>query len=119
MATKSISGKTSRKQARQPIFEGIRKPLAPPGHPMSRAKPEPNSIGNLLLHLGGNARQWIVSGLGGETDRRVRQREFDERTMISSSELLSRLRETLGEVDTVLANFDGERILDQHRIQDL
>ena len=83
-----------------------------------RANPESNSIGNLLLHLCGNARQWIVSGLGGETDRRVRQREFDERTTISRSELLSRLRETLGEVDTVLANFDGEQILDQHRIQD-
>src|SRR5712692_3930998 len=64
-----------------------------------RANPESNSIGNLLLHLCGNARQWIVSGLGSETDRRVRQREFDERTTISRSELLSRLRETLGEVD--------------------
>lgn len=84
-----------------------------------RANPESNSIGNLLLHLCGNARQWLVSGLGGETDRRVRQREFDERTMISRRELLSRLRETLDEVDTVLANFDCERILDQHRIQDL
>jgi uncharacterized damage-inducible protein DinB len=83
-----------------------------------RANPESNSIGNLLLHLCGNARQWIVSGLGGETDRRVRQREFDERTMISRSELLSRLRETLAEVDSVLANFDCERILDQHRIQE-
>lgn len=83
-----------------------------------RANPESNSIGNLLLHLCGNARQWIVSGLGSEPDRRVRQREFDERTMIARSELLSRLRETLDEVDTVLANFDGERILDQHRIQD-
>lgn len=83
-----------------------------------RANPESNSIGNLLLHLCGNARQWIVSGLGGETDRRVRQMEFDERTMISRSELLSRVRETLVEVDTVLANFDCERILDQHRIQE-
>ena len=24
-----------------------------------------NSVGNLLLHLEGNARQWIVSGVGG------------------------------------------------------
>ena len=83
-----------------------------------RPNAESNSIGNLLLHLCGNARQWIVSGLGGETDRRVRQREFDERTMISRSELLSRLRETLVDVDMVLADFDGQRILDQHRIQD-
>jgi uncharacterized damage-inducible protein DinB len=83
-----------------------------------RANSESNSVGNLLLHLCGNVRQWIVSGLGGVTDRRVRQLEFDERTMISRSELLSRLKETLGEVDSVLANFDSQRILDQHRIQD-
>src|SRR6266704_2438355 len=30
-----------------------------------RANDESNSIGNLLLHLSGNARQWIASGLGG------------------------------------------------------
>ncbi len=40
MVTKSILGKTSRKKVRQPIFEGIRKPLAPPGHPLSHAKPD-------------------------------------------------------------------------------
>jgi len=40
MVIKSNSGKTSTKKARQPIFEGIRKPLAPPGHPLSHAKPD-------------------------------------------------------------------------------
>jgi hypothetical protein len=28
------------KRSERPVFEGIRKPLAPPGHPMSHAKPE-------------------------------------------------------------------------------
>ncbi len=82
-----------------------------------RANPESNSIGNLCLHLAGNARQWIVSGLGGEIDARARQREFDERAMIPRSELLSSLRETLEDVDTVLARFDLERCLEQHEIQ--
>lgn len=82
-----------------------------------RANPESNSIGNLCLHLAGNARQWIVSGLGGETDARARQREFDERAMIPNSELLSTLRETLEDVDNVLARFDLERCLEQHEIQ--
>jgi len=36
-----------------------------------------NSVGNLMLHLSGNVRQWIVSGLGGAPDDRVRQLEFD------------------------------------------
>ncbi|MGH9651714.1 MAG: hypothetical protein ACRD3I_14770, partial [Terriglobales bacterium] len=34
-----------------------------------------NSVGNLLLHLEGNVRQWIISGLGGAPDRRERDTE--------------------------------------------
>ncbi len=82
-----------------------------------RASPESNSIGNLCLHLAGNAKQWIVSGLGGEIDARARQSEFDERAMIPRSELLSSLREALGDVDIVLARLDLERCLEQHEIQ--
>ena len=82
-----------------------------------RANSESNSIGNLCLHLSGNARQWIVSGLGGEIDVRARQREFDEREIISRSELLSSLKQTLEEVDAVLASFNVERLLAQFQIQ--
>ena len=39
-----------------------------------------NSIGNLLLHLTGNIRQWIVAGVGDKADTRKRQAEFDERS---------------------------------------
>lgn len=35
-----------------------------------------NSAGNLLLHLAGNIRQWIVSGVGGAPDTRQRSAEF-------------------------------------------
>jgi len=82
-----------------------------------RANPESNSIGNLCLHLAGNARQWVLSGLGGEMDARARQREFDERAMIERSELLSTFRETVEDVDSVLARFDHERSLEQLEIQ--
>jgi uncharacterized damage-inducible protein DinB len=82
-----------------------------------RANPESNSIGNLCLHLAGNARQWIVSGLGGENDLRARQHEFDERAMIPRSELLSMLRQTLQDVDAVLAGFDPVRCLEERDIQ--
>src|ERR1700682_5512238 len=71
-----------------------------------RANENSNSIGNLLLHLSGNARQWIVSGLGGVPDRRQRQGEFDERSVISKAELLARLKETLIDVDAVLGGLD-------------
>lgn len=82
-----------------------------------RPNPESNSIGNLLLHLCGNARQWIVSGLGGAKDERQRQSEFDERRMISRDELLHILRTTLNEVDETLAKFDQSRLLETFTIQ--
>ncbi|MGH9972060.1 MAG: DinB family protein [Pyrinomonadaceae bacterium] len=82
-----------------------------------RPNEDSNSIGNLLLHLSGNARQWIVSGLGGEIDNRVRQREFDERASIPRAELRTLLKGTLKEVDAVLASFDLTRLLEQRQIQ--
>jgi len=82
-----------------------------------RPNTESNSIGNLLLHLSGNARQWIVCGLGVEVDARKRQAEFDERRAIPREELLSRLRGTVEAVDETLATFDASRLLDKFRIQ--
>jgi uncharacterized damage-inducible protein DinB len=82
-----------------------------------RPNPESNSIGNLLLHISGNARQWIVCGLGGDTDKRERQTEFDERSVIPRDELLALLKTTVADVDNVLARFDPARLLDSYPIQ--
>lgn len=82
-----------------------------------RAAEESNSIGNLILHLAGNARQWIVSGVGGATDVRVRQREFDERNGVARDELLALLKRTLEEVDDALARLDHSRLLERKMIQ--
>ena len=82
-----------------------------------RANPESNSIGNLLLHVSGNARQWIVCGLGGASDKRQRQTEFDERNVIPRDELLARVRTTVADVDKVLASFDSARLLESYPIQ--
>ena len=82
-----------------------------------RANPQSNSIGNLLLHLSGNLRQWIVTGLGGGTDARDRDSEFAQRDMIPRAELLAKLKETLGEADATLAVFDPNKLLDAYRIQ--
>ncbi len=82
-----------------------------------RPNPESNSIGNLMLHLSGNARQWIVCSLGGATDERQRQTEFDERRIIPRAELLTRLRTTVANVDEVLRDFDPARLLQNYPIQ--
>ncbi len=76
-----------------------------------------NSVGNLLLHLAGNVRQWIVSGVGGVHDVRQRQQEFDERAPLPAEALLARLREALDEVDRVLADFDPVDLLQRRHIQ--
>lgn len=83
-----------------------------------RADAESNSIGNLLLHLAGNLRQWIVSGVGTEPDARERQAEFDARAGLGRAELLERVRRTLDEADAVLARVDVARLLERRRIQE-
>jgi len=76
-----------------------------------------NSIGNLLLHLNGSTRMWILAVAGGGVVERDRQREFDERVPIPRAELLGTLRATLREVDAVLARLDPEALLER-RIRD-
>lgn len=82
-----------------------------------RANQASNSIGNLLLHLSGNVRQWIISGVGGALDERQRQREFDEQGPIPASELLLRLKTTVAEADQVLAGVTPATLSERRRIQ--
>lgn len=76
-----------------------------------------NSIGNLLLHLNGNVRQWILQGIGGIENVRDRDADFSERGSIPLSDLVSALDRTLLEVDAVLQNLTSEDLLRQHDIQ--
>jgi len=82
-----------------------------------RANEESNSIGNLILHLCGNARQWIICGVGSQPDMRVRDAEFAQRETISRDELLNLLRSTLAEIDSVLRRLDAAHLLDRRLIQ--
>ncbi len=76
-----------------------------------------NSVGNLLLHLAGNVRQWIISGVGGVSDDRDRDSEFAQRESLPTDDLLARLRQTIEEADAVLAQADGMDLLEKRRIQ--
>ncbi len=76
-----------------------------------------NSIGNLILHLCGNVRQWIVAGIGGAPDVRERPREFSERRMIPKSELLQRLDEVVVAAAEALSKTTPEEVLRLRRIQ--
>ncbi|GAB4262612.1 MAG: hypothetical protein Kow0027_30100 [Saprospiraceae bacterium] len=67
-----------------------------------------NSIGNLVLHLCGNVRQWLISGLGGAPDTRQRQLEFDEKGPIPTETLLHLLDNTLSEAEAFLDRLTDE-----------
>jgi hypothetical protein len=62
-----------------------------------------NSTGNLVLHLCGNLREWIVGGVGGRPETRDRDREFAARGGASNAELSAGLRETVDEAVAVIA----------------
>jgi uncharacterized damage-inducible protein DinB len=76
-----------------------------------------NSIGNLLLHLNGNMRQWIVAPLGGISNQRNRPAEFAERQTIPIRELRDKLDGTLREVEQVLQEIDSAALLKTYDIQ--
>jgi uncharacterized damage-inducible protein DinB len=83
-----------------------------------RANESSNSVGNLLLHLAGSTRAWIVGVAGGSPSPRDRQREFDERERIPRAELIARLRQTLADADEALARLDAGTLLERRQARD-
>lgn len=76
-----------------------------------------NSVGNLVLHLAGNVRQWIISGLGGKPDHRERDKEFAQRAPIPRPVLLARLQNTVSEAIRVLGRLTSRDLARMHSIQ--
>ncbi len=73
-----------------------------------RANESSNSIGNLLIHLTGNVRQWIVSGIGGKPVERDRSAEFAARSGPPLSVVMSNLEAALAEADAVLSRVSSD-----------
>jgi len=76
-----------------------------------------NTAGNLVLHLCGNVRQWIVSGIGGQPDVREREKEFSARGGLSKAELAGRLRETVAAAVPIMQALTPERLAERKGIQ--
>jgi uncharacterized damage-inducible protein DinB len=79
-----------------------------------RAAENDNAVGNLLLHLAGNMRQWIICGVGGAEDRRNRDSEFAAKF---GDEALERLKETVAEAIAVLKMLPHEKLGERRTIQ--
>lgn len=82
-----------------------------------RAHESDNSIGNLVLHLSGNVRQWIVAGVGDAPDTRDRDAEFARREPLAVEELRERLAAAVRDADAVLARLTAEDLKGRRRIQ--
>jgi hypothetical protein len=82
-----------------------------------RPRPEMNSIANLMLHLSGNIRQWIVSGIGGAADIRNRPQEFADRSQRPNHELLALLNAAVAEADSAISKLTGDDLTTSRRIQ--
>jgi uncharacterized damage-inducible protein DinB len=75
-----------------------------------RGAPHENSIGNLVLHLEGNIRQWILHGLAGRPDVRRREEEFTLAPAFDSKTAFANFTATLNEAREVIAALPPARL---------
>jgi len=71
-----------------------------------------NSVANLLLHLEGNMRQWILHGVAGHPDVRMRDAEFSLTPTTDSAAARARFNATLDEAAAVIAALPPARLLE-------
>ncbi|RPH96236.1 DUF1572 domain-containing protein [candidate division KSB1 bacterium] len=76
-----------------------------------------NSVGNILLHMAGNVRQYLISGAGGAADERNRPAEFSMREGASKAELLGALERTVFKACAILEKLDSAQLLETRTIQ--
>src|SRR2546427_10282918 len=76
-----------------------------------------NSVGNLILHLNGNVRQWLVASFNGVEDARDRSGEFAERHVIHPASLLEKLGATMQDASAVLSRLTEADLLRSLHIQ--
>ena len=83
----------------------------------ARGSENENAVGNLVLHLGGNVRQWIGSGVAGRANIRDRDAEFTARGQVDAQELRLLLRSTIDDAVAVIQKLTTERLSEMIRVQ--
>jgi uncharacterized damage-inducible protein DinB len=74
-----------------------------------------NSIGNLIVHIEGNARQWLIGGVGRQPGTRDRDAEFASTSGGSIHTLVDALTTTFLGIDAVLGSLTSAT-LDEPRV---
>jgi len=75
-------------------------------------------IGNTVLHLVGNARQWILTGIGGQKDSRLRNQEFEADSKVDKITLQNSLNELKHDLIPVLNQLSDDQINKITTVQD-
>jgi uncharacterized damage-inducible protein DinB len=78
----------------------------------ARGNTSENAVGNLCLHLCGNVRQWVISGIGCAVDNRDRDAEFAAQGGVAIPALRKRVADAVEEGSAVI------RSLTEHRLQE-
>jgi len=76
-----------------------------------------NAAGNLVLHLTGNVGQWILTGIDGAPNTRVRDAEFGARAGMTSEELTQPLREAVEAAVAVIRTLPSARLTERITVQ--
>ena len=76
-----------------------------------------NSVGNLILHLEGNVRQWLVGSFARSEDTRNRPAEFQARAGLPGSVLIAQLGATMQQASETLARLTEHDLLALFDIQ--
>lgn len=71
-----------------------------------------------MLHVCGNVRQWIVSGVSGQVDVRKRDEEFARRDGVTTSALRELLETTISEAIRVIRDVPQHRLREKISVQD-
>ena len=82
-----------------------------------RSNEHMNSVGNILLHLCGNIRQYVISSLGGAPDLRERDMEFSTAGGFSKTELTIKWQDTIREAKTIISQVNEENLLRRRVVQ--
>jgi uncharacterized damage-inducible protein DinB len=83
----------------------------------ARGAESENAVGNLVLHLSGNVRQWIVAAVGGRPDIRQRDAEFAARGGLAASGLAGRLHGIVEEAAAVIETLGPDRLAEGLTVQ--
>lgn len=83
----------------------------------ARGNSNENAVGNLVLHLCGNVRQWIVSGVGNRPDVRERDKEFAAQGGVTGADLADRLRGTVAEAVATILPLTTAQMVEMRSIQ--